>query len=63
MLDPDSEAETLASGTVHEPLRCSFCRKAQHEVPKLIAGPGVFTCNECVDLCAEILAEEDAAES
>lgn len=37
---------------------CSFCGKSQHEVKKLIAGPSVFICNECVDLCNEILAEE-----
>ncbi len=37
---------------------CSFCGKTQAEVRKLIAGPQVMICNECVDLCAEILAEE-----
>jgi ATP-dependent Clp protease ATP-binding subunit ClpX len=37
---------------------CSFCGKSQHEVKKLIAGPSVFICNECVDLCVEIIAEE-----
>lgn len=36
---------------------CSFCRKSQHEVKKLIAGPGVFICNECVALCDKIIAE------
>jgi hypothetical protein len=35
---------------------CSFCRKDQHEVKKLIAGPGVYICNECVGLCDDILA-------
>ena len=38
---------------------CSFCGKSQHEVKKLIAGPNVFICNECVELCEEILQEED----
>ncbi len=42
-------------------LKCSFCNKKQHEVKKLIAGPDVFICNECIDLCAEILREEHKA--
>ena len=40
-------------------LYCSFCGKSQHEVRKLIAGPNVFICNECVELCADIIKEED----
>lgn len=40
------------------PPKCSFCGKGQEEVRKLIAGPSVFICNECVDLCNEIIAEE-----
>ena len=39
-------------------LLCSFCGKSQHEVTKLIAGPGVFICDECVDLCNDIIREE-----
>jgi len=39
-------------------LRCSFCGKSQNQVKKLIAGPGVYICNECVDLCNEIIDEE-----
>lgn len=39
-------------------LYCSFCGKTNHEVLKLIAGPTVFICNECVDLCSDILANE-----
>jgi len=39
-------------------LYCSFCGKSQHEVRKLIAGPSVFVCDECVDLCNEIISEE-----
>lgn len=39
-------------------LYCSFCGKAQHEVLKLIAGPTVFICDECVDLCRDIITEE-----
>jgi ATP-dependent Clp protease ATP-binding subunit ClpX len=40
-------------------LYCSFCGKSQHEVRKLIAGPTVFICNECVELCMEIMNEEN----
>ena len=39
-------------------LYCSFCGKSQHEVRKLIAGPSVFICDECVDLCNDIIQEE-----
>ncbi|MBT7409285.1 MAG: ATP-dependent Clp protease ATP-binding subunit ClpX [Methylococcales bacterium] len=39
-------------------LYCSFCGKSQHEVRKLIAGPSVFICNECVELCTDIISEE-----
>lgn len=39
-------------------LKCSFCGKSQDQVKKLIAGPGVYVCDECVDLCNEILDEE-----
>ena len=40
--------------------RCSFCGKASHDVAKLIAGPGVYICNECVGLCTQILEETRA---
>jgi ATP-dependent Clp protease ATP-binding subunit ClpX len=39
-------------------LTCSFCGKHQRQVKKLIAGPGVYICNECIDLCVEIIAKE-----
>jgi ATP-dependent Clp protease ATP-binding subunit ClpX len=39
-------------------LTCSFCGKHQRQVNKLIAGPDVYICNECVDLCVEIIAQE-----
>ncbi|MFA5663357.1 ATP-dependent Clp protease ATP-binding subunit ClpX [Castellaniella sp.] len=44
-------------------LHCSFCNKTQHEVKKLIAGPSVYICDECIDLCNDIIREEsqDAA--
>ncbi|MFA7438438.1 ATP-dependent Clp protease ATP-binding subunit ClpX [Castellaniella sp.] len=46
-----------------KPLHCSFCNKTQHEVKKLIAGPSVYICDECIDLCNDIIREEsqDAA--
>jgi len=40
-------------------LHCSFCDKGQSTVEKLIAGPRIYICNECVELCNEILNEED----
>lgn len=40
-------------------LYCSFCGKSQHEVRKLIAGPTVFICDECVELCTDIIREEN----
>jgi hypothetical protein len=39
-------------------LKCSFCGKSDNQVKKLIAGPGVYICDECVDLCNEIISEE-----
>jgi len=41
-----------------EMLKCSFCGKGQEEVKKLIAGPTVYICNECIELCNEIIADE-----
>jgi ATP-dependent Clp protease ATP-binding subunit ClpX len=42
-------------------LKCSFCGKSQKQVKKLIAGPGVYICDECIDLCNEIIEEEFAS--
>ena len=50
--------EDVYDDVFKEPLKCSFCNKTQHEVRKLIAGPGVYICDECVELCCEILEEE-----
>jgi ATP-dependent Clp protease ATP-binding subunit ClpX len=44
-------------------LRCSFCGKSQNEVKKLIAGPTVYICNECIDICNEIITDDQNAES
>ena len=49
------------SGDGKAPLYCSFCGKSQHEVRKLIAGPTVFICDECVELCMDIIREESKA--
>jgi ATP-dependent Clp protease ATP-binding subunit ClpX len=48
-----------ASGDNKNTLYCSFCGKSQHEVRKLIAGPTVFICDECVELCMDIIREEN----
>ncbi|TPR17413.1 ATP-dependent Clp protease ATP-binding subunit ClpX [Apilactobacillus timberlakei] len=44
------------------PVTCSFCGKSQDQVKKIVAGPGVYICNECIDLCKEIVDEELAQE-
>ena len=44
--------------TNQENLTCSFCGKSQEEVKKLIAGPAVYICDECIELCNDIIAEE-----
>ena len=46
-----------------EILRCSFCGKSQNEVKKLIAGPSVYICNECIDICNEIINDDERAEA
>jgi ClpX C4-type zinc finger len=46
-------------GETKKPLHCTFCGKSQHEVRKLIAGPTVFICDECVELCMDIMGEEN----
>ena len=56
---PNGALMTKSNGDAKNTLYCSFCGKSQHEVRKLIAGPNVFICNECVELCADIIKEED----
>jgi ATP-dependent Clp protease ATP-binding subunit ClpX len=51
------------SGDSKNTLYCSFCGKSQHEVRKLIAGPSVFICDECIELCNDIIREESHAET
>lgn len=45
------------------PITCSFCGKSQDQVKKIVAGPGVYICNECIDLCKDIVDEELAQEN
>ncbi|MDE2148893.1 MAG: ATP-dependent Clp protease ATP-binding subunit ClpX [Gammaproteobacteria bacterium] len=51
-------AENVRGGAGGRVLYCSFCGKSEHEVRKLIAGPSVYICDECVDLCNDIIREE-----
>src|SRR5690606_11507582 len=53
--DPTTMARIGDGGDL---LKCSFCGKSQKQVKKLIAGPGVYICDECIDLCNEIIEEE-----
>src|SRR3954451_7574443 len=56
---PDLEVSQVARiGESGDLLKCSFCGKSQKQVKKLIAGPGVYICDECIDLCNEIIEEE-----
>lgn len=52
------QGEPTATDIDH--LKCSFCGKSNADVAKIIAGPGVYICNECVDLCVEIIEGEDS---
>src|ERR1700730_16564969 len=54
-----SEMNKISNGETKKPLHCTFCGKSQHEVRKLIAGPTVFICDECVELCMDIIREEN----
>ena len=54
-----SDDDTLGDGG--KLLFCSFCGKNQNEVRRLIAGPSVYICDECVDLCNDIISEETQA--
>ena len=51
--------KSTVDGESKNTLYCSFCGKSQHEVRKLIAGPTVFICDECVELCMDIIREEN----
>ena len=61
--DGMSAAANLAPGAGQlGTLCCSFCTKDKDSVAKLVAGPGVYICNECIDLCTQILAMETTPE-
>jgi len=53
-----SRREANRGSAVEQTLRCSFCNKTQEEVRKLIAGPTVFICDDCVQVCVEIMSNE-----
>jgi ATP-dependent Clp protease ATP-binding subunit ClpX len=57
--DNMSKVGNSSGGDSKNTLYCSFCGKSQHEVRKLIAGPTVFICDECVELCMDIIREEN----
>ena len=48
----------MANKDENQTIRCSFCKKTQDQVRKIIAGPDVYICDECVEICAEIMDEE-----
>ena len=54
-----ADDKITSAGTSDKKISCSFCGKSQEEVKKLIAGPNVYICNECVVLCKDILVEDD----
>jgi len=64
---PPNDERSLSVAAENKPappktLYCSFCGKSQHEVRKLIAGPEVFICDECIDLCTDIVEPDDDLE-
>lgn len=52
----------MAKHTENDSIKCSFCGKSRNEVERILAGPGVYICNECIEICREILADNPAAE-
>jgi ATP-dependent protease Clp ATPase subunit len=56
-------SEAVASQTSKRLYRCSFCGKSQEEVKTLVAGPGVFICDECVQLCQAIIDKKPATQA
>ncbi len=59
---PVGNVHTISAGTQDDRLFCSFCGKSQHEVRKLIAGPTAFICDECVDICTDVVESDDDLE-
>src|SRR6266481_8647159 len=60
-IDGDERVSKFGDKDSKSSLYCSFCGKSQHEVRKLIAGPTVFICDECVELCKDIIHEENTS--
>ena len=50
--------KSMAKNDIPKSVRCSFCGKAQENVKKIVAGPGVYICDECVELCTSIIETE-----
>ena len=59
IVDKAKKYDQLAKLNRDREPHCSFCGKSQSAVKKIVAGPGVFICDECVELCNEILNEDD----
>src|SRR5262249_49879623 len=57
LIDPEPSAVAAQQPTLPQTLHCSFCAKSQHDVQKLIAGPSVYICDECVELCVDIIRD------
>src|SRR5690348_8762009 len=55
-----ADTETAATEKAPNPSACSFCMKSPAAVAKMVAGPGVFICNECVSLCVELIKSNPA---
>jgi ClpX C4-type zinc finger len=51
--------QTYALGMARIDQRCNFCGKGKDQVRKLVAGPGVFICDQCIELCSEVIRSED----
>jgi len=52
---------TLLTRRMRHVLRCSFCGKSEHEVKKLVAGPRVYICDHCVEICNQVMADADTS--
>jgi len=59
IVDKAKKYDQLAKLNRDKEVHCSFCGKSQSAVEKLIVGPGVFICDECIELCNEILNDEE----
>src|SRR5699024_10546786 len=62
VIGQDRAKKNLSVRSEKGQLKCSFCGKSQEQVRKLVAGPGVYICDECIELCTEIVEEELGSE-